>query len=177
MSVPRIQQTFCSTKISTVIKDAVQSLGYKEIRKDQFQNFLNTWCDHEIADSAQPRYLSIVTRPFSLLVRAGSGHETTDALEHIRGEGNPLIDETICSEVGQPLNEPSLQQLQVYPPKNVIFYAQIPYMRRHVMIRLFHFLIADLGISFTSSNYTSTGMSERELLVTEQGSTVNGRGW
>ena len=50
-----------------------------------------------------------------------------DALEHIRGEGNPLIDETTCSEVGQPLNEPSLQQLQVYPPKNVIFYAQIPY--------------------------------------------------
>ena len=73
-----------------------------------------------------------------------------DALEHIRGEGNPLIDETICSEVGQPLNEPSLQQLQVYPLKNVIFYAQIPYMRHHVMIRLFHFLIADLGISFTS---------------------------
>ena len=70
--------SFCSTKISTVIKDAVQSLGYKEIRKDQFQNFLNTWCDHEIADSAQPRYRSIVTRPFSLLVivRAGSGHET-----------------------------------------------------------------------------------------------------
>ena len=41
------------------------------------QNFLNTWCDHEIADSAQPRYRSIVTRPFSLLVRAGSGHETS----------------------------------------------------------------------------------------------------
>ena len=58
-----------------------------------------------------------------------------DALEHIRGEGNPLIDETTCSEVGQPLNEPSLQQLQVYPPKNVIFYGQIPYMRRHVMIQ------------------------------------------
>ena len=77
MSVPRIQQSFCSTKISTVIKDAVQSLGYKEIRKNQFQNFFNTWCDHEIADSAQPRYCSIVTRPFSLLVRAGSGHETT----------------------------------------------------------------------------------------------------
>ena len=76
MSVPRIQQSFCSTKISTVIKDAVQSLGYKEIRMDQFQNFLNTWCDHEIVDSAQPKYRSIVTRPFSLLVRAGSGHET-----------------------------------------------------------------------------------------------------
>ena len=41
-----------------------------------FQNFLNTWWDHEIADSAQPRYRSIVTRPFFLLVRAGSGHET-----------------------------------------------------------------------------------------------------
>ena len=53
MSVPRIQQSFCSTKISTVIKDAVQSLGYKEIRKDQFQNFLNTWCDHENQDIAQ----------------------------------------------------------------------------------------------------------------------------
>ena len=66
--------------ISTVIKDAVQSLGYKEIRKDQFQNFLNTRCDHEIADSAQPRYRSIVTRLFSLLVRAGSGHETTKTL-------------------------------------------------------------------------------------------------
>ena len=41
-----------------------------------FQNFLNTWWDHEIADSAQPRCRSIVTRPFSLFVRAGSGHET-----------------------------------------------------------------------------------------------------
>ena len=74
-------RTSCSTKISklTVIKDAVQSLGYKEIRMDQFQNFLNTWCDHKIVDSAQPIYRSIVTRPFSLLVlvRAGSGHETT----------------------------------------------------------------------------------------------------
>ena len=80
MSVPRIQQSFYSTKISTVIKDAVQSLGYKEIRKDQFQNFLSTWCDHEIADSTQPRYRSIVTRPFSLLVRAGSGHETKPIL-------------------------------------------------------------------------------------------------
>ena len=30
------------------------------------------------ADSAQPRYRSIVTRPFSLLVRAGSGHETKE---------------------------------------------------------------------------------------------------
>ena len=29
------------------------------------------------ADSAQPRYRSIVTIPFSLLVRAGSGHETS----------------------------------------------------------------------------------------------------
>ena len=77
MSVPRIQQSFCSTKISTIIKDTVQSLGYKEIRMDQFRNLLNTWCDHEIADSAQPRYRSIVTRPFSLLVRAGSGHETS----------------------------------------------------------------------------------------------------
>ena len=34
--VPRIQQSFCSTQISTVINDAVQSLGFKEIRKDQF---------------------------------------------------------------------------------------------------------------------------------------------
>ena len=42
-----------------------------------FQNLLNTWWDHGIADSAQPRYRSIVTRPFSLLVRAGSGHETS----------------------------------------------------------------------------------------------------
>ena len=33
------------------------------------------------ADSAQPRYRSIVTRPFSLLVRAGSGHETIKAEE------------------------------------------------------------------------------------------------
>ena len=70
-------QSFCSTKISTINKDTVQSLGCKEIRKDQFQIFLNTWCDHEIADSAQPRNRSTVTRPFSLIVRAGSGHETS----------------------------------------------------------------------------------------------------
>ena len=47
------------------------------------QNFLNTWCDHEIADSAQPRYRSIVTRPFSLFVRAGSGHETNKLIDMI----------------------------------------------------------------------------------------------
>ena len=69
---------FCSTKISTIIKDAVQSLGYKEIRKDQF-DVIKKFLEHEIADSAQPRYRSIVTRPISLLVivRAGSGHETS----------------------------------------------------------------------------------------------------
>ena len=27
--------------------------------QESIQNFLNTWCDHEIADSAQPRYRSI----------------------------------------------------------------------------------------------------------------------
>ena len=32
--------------------------------------------ESKTADSAQPKYRSIVTRPFSLLVRAGSGHET-----------------------------------------------------------------------------------------------------
>ena len=36
------------------------------------------------ADSAQPRYRSIVTRPFSLLVRAGSGHETRAEAEEVR---------------------------------------------------------------------------------------------
>ena len=71
MSVPRIQMHHqrCSTE-SRIQRNTHGSI---------FQNFLNTWCDHEIADSAQPRYRSIVTRPFSLLVRAGSGHETRNS--------------------------------------------------------------------------------------------------
>ena len=45
-----------------------------------FQNFLNTWWDHEIADSAQPRYRSIVTRdPFPFL--RGRGLDTRLAVE------------------------------------------------------------------------------------------------
>ena len=38
---------FCSTKISTVIKDAVQSLGYKEIRKDQF-DVISKFLEHVV---------------------------------------------------------------------------------------------------------------------------------
>ena len=45
-----------------------------------FQNFLNTWCEHEIADSAQPK-ISLnshqILFPPCTIVRAGSGHETT----------------------------------------------------------------------------------------------------
>ena len=47
-----------------------------------FQNFLNTWCEHEIADSAQPKISlnshQILFSPCTCtIVRAGSGHETT----------------------------------------------------------------------------------------------------
>ena len=48
------QDKYCHQRCST--ESRIQRINLM-----LFQNFLNTWWDHEIADSAQPRYRSIVS--------------------------------------------------------------------------------------------------------------------
>lgn len=64
-----------------------------------------------------------------------------------------LIDQTACNRVGRVLERESTQRMQLYPLGNVIFYTQIPYIKSHVMSRLFQYMVADLGFQFTSSEY------------------------
>lgn len=71
-----------------------------------------------------------------------------------------LIDKTSCSQVGRVLEAESPERMQLYPIGNVVFYTQIPYINTHVMSRLFQFMVADLGIQFTSSEYPEKLMSE-----------------
>ena len=64
-----------------------------------------------------------------------------------------LIDQTACNRVGRVLERESTQRMQLYPLGNVVFYTQIPYIKSHVMSRLFQYMVADLGFQFTSSEY------------------------
>ena len=71
-----------------------------------------------------------------------------------------FIDRTTCNQVGRKLEKESAQRMQLYPLGNVVFYTQIPYIESHVMSRLFQFMVADLGIQFTSSDYPERLMSK-----------------
>ena len=71
-----------------------------------------------------------------------------------------FIDQTTCNQVGRELEKESAQRMQLYPLGNVVFYTQIPYIKSHVMSRLFQFMVADLGIQFTSSDYPERLMSK-----------------
>lgn len=76
-----------------------------------------------------------------------------DPLDRLR-QTRDLIDEDNCNEFGSSVISRSKQELQAYPMKNVMFYTQIPSkLSRHVMSRWFQFLIADLGMQFTSGDY------------------------
>ncbi len=71
----------------------------------------------------------------------------------------PVDDET-CRKNGHQLDVETTTSLRAYEPKNVIFYAQIPHKKKHVMTRYFHFLLADLGVRFSSSDYSKKLMGE-----------------
>lgn len=89
------------------------------------------------------------------------------ASDHVWKPGISLIDEKSCREVGREFVRESEdpKKLKHYPLKNVIFYVQIPYMKKQVMSRDFEFLIADLGIHFTFSSYLMESISKCLLLV------------
>ena len=76
-----------------------------------------------------------------------------DASKVIRDRGVPLIDEKSCETHGQHLEVTSLDTLRHYPLENVIFYTQIPYVKKHVMSRMFQFLLTDMGLKFSTSDY------------------------
>ena len=80
-----------------------------------------------------------------------------------------LIDETSCDQVGRILETESPQRMQLYPIGSVIFYTQIPYIKSHVMSRMFQFVMADLGIQFTSSEYPERLMRECIPMQTPEG--------
>ena len=82
------------------------------------------------------------------------------ARRHMRDPTFDLIDETSCSRVGRVLEAESPERMQLYPIGNVVLYTQIPYIKSHVMSRLFQFMVADLGIQFTSSEFPEKLMSE-----------------
>ena len=75
------------------------------------------------------------------------------ARRHMLDPTFDLIDRTTCNRVGRVLERESTQRMQLYPLGNVVFYTQIPYIKGHVMSRLFQYMVADLGFQFTSSEY------------------------
>ena len=88
-----------------------------------------------------------------------------DASKVIRDGGIPLIDEKSCELHGQHLEVTSMEMLRHYPLENVIFYTQIPYIKTHVMTRLFQFLLTDMGLKFSTSDYLALIESEFSLFI------------
>ena len=76
-----------------------------------------------------------------------------DASRVIRDRGTPLIDEKSCDLHGQHLEVTSMETLRHYPLENVVFYTQIPYIKTQVMTRMFQFLLTDMGLKFSTSDY------------------------
>lgn len=83
-----------------------------------------------------------------------------DAGGVLRDRDIPLIDENSCESHGQHLEITSLETLRHYPLENVIFYTQIPYIKTHVMSRMFQFLLTDMGLKFSTSDYLALIESE-----------------
>lgn len=73
-----------------------------------------------------------------------------------------LVDDTTCDKAGRRLfiEKEEQKMLKHYPLKNVVFYTQIPYLKKQVMSREFEFLLADLGMHFASSNYLKEMMGK-----------------
>ena len=76
-----------------------------------------------------------------------------DARKYIWDVKTKLVDEMSCDVIGRAVELDTLEKLEYYPLENVVFFTPIPFLKNHVMSRLFHFLITDIGISFVSSNY------------------------
>ena len=83
-----------------------------------------------------------------------------EAYKFIRESSSPLIDEEACDMLGKHLEEKSMDNLKHYPLDAVVFYTQIPHIRHQVMSRMFQFLLADMGLKFTTSDYPALIDSE-----------------
>ena len=86
-----------------------------------------------------------------------------EADKHIRESSSPLIDEELCDIRGKHLDTPSMDKLRLYPLDAVVFYSMIPYTKNQVMTRMFQFLLTDLGLKFTTSDYPALIDSESKL--------------
>ena len=80
--------------------------------------------------------------------------------QFIRDTSFPLIDEKSCDIHGKQLDVSSVEKLRLYPLDAVVFYTQIPYTKTHVMSRMFQFLLTDMGLKFTTSDYPTLIASE-----------------
>lgn len=72
---------------------------------------------------------------------------------HIWDPTYELINDESCNKIGRHLEMEAKATLKDYPLQNILFYTQIPYIKDHVMSRLFQHLITDLGIQFSSTDY------------------------
>ncbi|XP_064385810.1 protein wntless-like [Halichondria panicea] len=64
-----------------------------------------------------------------------------------------MIDDEQCKTMGRSVSLNELEKAELYPTENALFYTPIPFLKKNVMSRLFHFLIVDLGINFKTSEY------------------------
>ena len=83
-----------------------------------------------------------------------------ESQKFLRESSFPLIDEASCDIRGKQLDVALVEKLRLYPLDAVVFYTQIPYTKSHVMSRMFQFLLTDMGLKFTSSDYTALISSE-----------------
>ena len=88
-----------------------------------------------------------------------------NAMQFIRDKDKPLIDEQSCDNIGQPLEVSSMETLRHYPLESVVFFTQIPYAKKTVMSRMFQFLLTDMGLKFTTSDYPALVESESRSQV------------
>ena len=78
---------------------------------------------------------------------------------HILDPHSNLVDSAECGSVGQSLDLEVDRHKEAYPLSNILFYVQIPFRHDQIMSRLFQFVVTDLGVHFTVSDYAELIMS------------------
>lgn len=73
-----------------------------------------------------------------------------------------MMDDDYCEVVGRSVPLDELERADLYPSENALFYTPVPFLKNNVMSRLFHFLIADIGISFKTSDYPRALMGKSD---------------
>lgn len=116
--------------------------------------------------------LSYLTFPPGPKSSQGTFHEMYTCIvpvasDHVWNPSTPLVDEETCPNIGRKLvrEEEKEKHMQHYPLKNIVFYAQIPYLLDRVMSREFEFLLADLGLHFIFSQYLKEAMGKTLMVA------------